>query len=302
MKYTPYIDTAFKEEIQRLKEDAYHPESNPNGIDNLPHAIKLISLSPRGQKYKHMHNLRDSDVQRIIADQLGVSKKALHHHRNNVGTLDSHIYHLNIPNRTFNALTNRGFYTIESVLNLTYERALKLRNISEAYIQDLIESINMWAKEANIDIQEFPLIQTMADPELWTIGPSEIKPYLDYPFSHILNHNEAIPIDTLNVTQNTLKALKRNRIKTLDALARRPIPQWITIKGLGRKTVMTLVLQLIEVDERIAKSKVYTATVNLQLSIPINGISKEEAYEKAIEHLHDTLNNERINMTINEKP
>jgi len=302
MAHYQYITTAFKEEIRRLKENKYHPYSNPNGIDNLPHAIKLLSLSPRGERYKKAHLLQTEDVQQIIANELNVSLDELHARMDDAGTVDSHIYHLNIPNRTLNALTHRGFHTIKSVLDLQYDRALKIRNISEDYIQDLIQSIKTWAKDAQIDIDQFPLIETMADPNLWTIGPNELKPYLAYPFSDLLNHDEPLSVDTLNVTKNVIKALKKNNIRTLQTLARKPIPQWIAIKGLGRKTVMTLVLQLVEADKRLANAKPYIANVNIQLSLQIDALSKEEVYEKTIDHLYDILNSNELNITINDKP
>lgn len=295
-----YIDTAFKEEIQHLNEYAYHPTSNSKGIDNLPHAIKLLSLSTRGQRYKNAHGLQTQDVQYIIADKLGVSKDELHATMDNVGTIDSHIYHLDIPSRTFNVLTYKGFHTIKSMLNLTYTQALNIRGISEDYIQEFIHALKAWAKEAKVDIEHFPLIETMADPDLWTIGPNEIRQYLDYSFDHILNHSETLSIDKLDITQNVRKALKKSNIRTLDVLARKPIQQWINIKGLGRKTVMTLVLQMIEMDERIAQSTTYTATVAIQMQLDVEGISQEEAYEKTIEQLHELLDNKRIDINISE--
>lgn len=302
MSRTQYIDTAFRNEVQYLKDNKYNTYSNTHGIDHLPHAIKVLSLSQRGQKYKQAHNLTTIDVQDIIANQINLAKDInIHEHKDNTGTIHSHIYHLGLPNRTINALTNRGFYSIKSVLELTYTQAIRIRGISEAYIQNLIQCIKDWADKADVDITNYPLIQTMADPELWSIGPDEIRPYLNYPFEHILNHNKALSVATLDVTNGVIKALTQANINTLDDLVRIPIQQWIGIKGLGRKTVMTLVLNLIDIDKRIAQSKKYTATVNMQLNMTIEGLNKDEIYEKTIKHLHQLLDEGEIGITINEK-
>lgn len=301
MASSTYVDTAFKEEVRRLKEDIYDEHRNPHGVNNLPHAIKVLSASSRGQLYKSKHNLTDDQLHLKLAGHLGVSEEDLYANMDNPGTLNSHVYHLDIPNKILNRLLNAERYTIKSVLALTYEQVLDIWGISEASTQHLIQAIKRWAQTADIDIQDYPLIQTMVDPAIWDIVPEEIKEYLDYPFTHILNHKEPIPIRVLDVTNGKINALLSADIHTLDELVRIPIRQWVTIKGLGRKTVMSLVLKLIKIDERIAQLKHYTTTVNMQLSVDMTGLNKEEIYAKTIDHLHQLLDDGGVDIHIDEK-
>lgn len=299
---TATMESSLREEIKTIKKHRYHETSNPKGIDNLPHAIKIISQSSKGQRYVTHNHLTTHDLELMIAKQLNVSETALLEHRNDPITLQSNVYHLNISTRTFNALQRAGRNTIDRALELTYDEAMDgIRNLGNDSIQDLILSLKDWSRNVSIPIDNRPLIQTTPDPSLQFIGPKEVVPHLNKSFDVILATKEYVSVDVLAVSQSIITALKKNKVYSLKVLAKKPISTWTTLTGIGTGSVLPLILAMEDYEHRMLNTKTYIADINIQASISLKGINKEEVYEQAIEQLRQLIDKDAINISINEK-
>lgn len=295
------ISTAFRDDIQRLNRYRYNEDANPNGIDNLPHAINVLGASFKGQRYIEQNQIDTMVLESAIAKHLNVSEEDLRAYRNDPITLQSNVYHLGVSTRIFNALQRSGYSIIDSALNLTYEDARQIRNLGEDSLHEFVLSLKEWADRMDTDIADRPLIQTTPDAELRLIGPKEVTEYLDTSFDVILNTKEYLSIDVLDAPQYIISALKKNKVYSLKALAKKPISTWLGLRGIGMGAIIPLVLAMEAYEERLSNTKTYIADINIQASICLNGVNKDEIYTQVIEQLRHTLDNTHLNIDITEK-